>query len=167
MIIPDVLEWLERTALAALIQESAYGFPLVVAVHLMALTFSVGALVWVDLRMLGIVLPDVPLTTLYRSLAPWFLIGFALMLASGASLFVAFATSAYANLYFRIKVITLLLAGVNALAFHLLIERRSATGAGTSQPPAAVRLAGLASLCLWVIVIACGRMMSYTMFSFG
>lgn len=164
MTVVDVLNWLEGTALAAFIQESAYGFPIVVAVHLMALTLSVGTLLWVDLRMLGVLLPDVPLSAMYRSLAPWFLTGFALMLVSGVVLFTAFANLAYANVYFRIKMAALLLAGLNAIAFHLLIERRSERKMGAALT---VHLAGLASICLWAVVIASGRMMSYTMFSFG
>jgi hypothetical protein len=165
MTITGVLEWLEATAPAVLIQQSAYGFVIAVAIHLLGLTLSVGTLLWVDLRMLGLAVPRASLQYVYRSLAPWFLAGFAVMLTSGAALFAAFASSAYANLYFRIKMAALVLAAVNALVFHFAVARQSANdGRDELEPSAAVRAAGLTSLLLWAVVILCGRMMSYTIF---
>ena len=166
MTILAICEWLESTSLALLIQESAYGFPVVVAVHILALTFSVGTLLWVDLRMLGLGLGQFRVTEVYRTLAPWFFAGFAAMFVSGAMLFIAFAASAYGNLYFRIKMAALLLAAANALVFHLVTQRASATWDDAPRPPAAVRAAGLASIILWAAVILAGRMISYTMFSY-
>jgi hypothetical protein len=167
MTVIDICEWLESTPIARWIQESAFGFPIVVAVHILGLTFSVGTLLWVDVRMLGLSLRGLRISEVYRGLAPWFLAGFALMLISGATLFTAFATSAYANVYFRVKMILLLAAGLNALVFHRMTQRSAATWDAAASPPASVRLAGLASLVIWAAVILAGRMMSYTMFSFS
>jgi hypothetical protein len=165
MTILGICEWLEGTSLASLIQESAYGFPIVVAVHILGLTFSVGMLLWVDLRMLGVGLRQIRMSEVYREFAPWFLAGFAVMLISGATLFTAYATSAYGNVYFRIKMAAILLAGANALAFHVVTEKASAKWDDAPRPPRTVRAAGLTSLVLWAAVILAGRMMSYTMFS--
>jgi hypothetical protein len=166
MTIIDICEWLESTAVARLIQESAYGFPIVVAVHILGLTFSVGTLLWLDVRMLGLSLRELRISEVHRGLAPWFLAGFAVMLVSGATLFTAFATSAYANVYFRLKMILLLAAGLNALVFHWVTQRGASVWDDAARPPASVRLAGLASLVIWAAVILAGRMMSYTMFSY-
>jgi hypothetical protein len=165
MTVIDICEWLESTSLATLIKESAYGFPIVVGIHIIGLAFSVGTLLWVDFRMLGWVMGGLRVSEVYRTLAPWFLAGFATMLVSGAALFTAFATLAYANVYFRLKLVALLLAGANALAFHFLTQRSSAEWDGVPRPSLRVRAAGLASLFLWTAVILAGRMMSYTMFS--
>jgi len=164
MTLSTILEWLEGTALAGLIQESLYGFPAVVAVHILGLMLSVGTLLWVDLRLLGLCLRTRRVAEIYRGLAPWFAAGFAMMFASGVVLFTAFATAAYANVFFRMKIVAIVLAALNAVAFHRL-SGRSATWDTAPQPPAAVRIAGLISLVLWVGVIVAGRMMSYTMFS--
>jgi hypothetical protein len=161
----DFAEWLESTSLAILIRESLYGFVIVVGFHILGLALSVGTLLWVDLRLLGVSLRKLRVSAVYRGLAPWFLAGFALMFVSGATLFTAFATSAYVNVYFRIKVVALLLAGANALAFHVMTQRRSTTWDDLPRPPAAARIAGLSSIVLWALVILAGRMMSYTMFS--
>ncbi len=165
MTLSTIFEWLESTALAAVIQESAYGFPLVVALHILGLTLSVGTLLWVDLRLLGLSLRGMRVSEVYRGLVPWFIVGFLMMFASGAVLFTAYATSAYANVFFRIKMLALVLAALNAVAFHFLGGSRSAAWDAAPQPPAAVRIAGLTSLALWVAVIVAGRLMSYTMFS--
>ena len=166
MTILGFAEWLESTSLAILIRESSYGFAIVVAIHILGLTLSVGTLLWVDLRLLGVSMRSLRVSAVYRDLAPWFLAGFTVMLVSGVTLFTAFATSAYVNVYFRIKIVALLLAGANALAFHVVTQRRSATWDDAPRPPATVRIAGLTSIVLWVSVILAGRMMSYTMFSY-
>ena len=157
-------EWLEQTWLAAAVQESRYGFPLLVAVHLLGLALSVGTLLWVDLRMVGVVLRRASVAHVYRALAPWFSIGFVLSFASGAALFAAFASAAYGNTFFRLKMAALALAGVNALVFHFLsvASRSGADGGFTS--PASMRAAGWISIALWTGVTLAGRMMSYTMF---
>ena len=78
--------------------------------------------------------------------------------------FAGFATSAYGNTYFRIKMIALVLAGANALTYHMMAKRMSAKGDAAQRPSALVRAAGLISILLWAVVILSGRMMSYTLF---
>jgi hypothetical protein len=163
--LPEILEWLQGTAVATTIQESEYGFPLVVGVHIVGLALSVGTLLWVDLRLLGVALTRARVSDVYRSLAPWFLVGFAMMLTSGTMLFTAYATAAYGNTYFRIKMTALVLAGANALLFHAVTQKAQAGWDDSPRPPLGARVAGLASLALWAVVILAGRMMSYTVFS--
>ena len=54
MTLLEVCEWLETTAIAIAIQESLYGFAIVVAVHIIGVAASVGMLLWVDLRLVGV-----------------------------------------------------------------------------------------------------------------
>jgi hypothetical protein len=166
MTLLGICQWLEDTSVAVVVKESAYAFAIVVAVHLLGLVFSVGTLLWVDLRMLGFGVRGLRVSEIYRALAPWFLVGFCVMVVSGATLFTAFATSAYSNVYFRIKLLAMLLAAINALAFHFATQKTSMRWDDARRPPTAVRVTGLASIVLWTVVILAGRMMSYTMFSF-
>lgn len=159
-----VCEWLEQTWLAAAVQESRYGFPLLVAVHLLGLALSVGTLLWVDLRMVGVALRRAAVAEVYRALAPWFSIGFLLSFASGAALFVAFASAAYGNTFFRLKMAALALAGANAVVFHLLSGGSRPSADRGSRSRATMRAAGWVSIALWTGVTLAGRMMSYTMF---
>ena len=159
-----MLEWLEATSVGLMIRESAYGFQVTVAVHLMAITLSVGTLVWFDLRLLGASMTGYQASTIYRRLMPWMFTGFALMFISGFMLFIAFATAAYDNMYFRIKIAAMLLAAANAFLYHRFTERRIAEWDASPTPPGGARAAGLVSICVWVVVIVAGRLMSYTMF---
>jgi hypothetical protein len=164
MTLLQICEWLETTRLAELVTQSLYGFQILVAIHLMGLGLSVGMVIWFDLRLLGRVLTATPVSMVYRRLVPWMVAGFAMMFASGAVIFVGFATAAYANPYFRVKLIMIALAGANAALFHVFTQRRLAGWDAWAHPPAAARAAGAISIASWVVVVLCGRMMSYTMF---
>jgi hypothetical protein len=164
MTLLQVFEWLETTWVAALVRESLWGFPIVVAIHIMGIMLSVGTLVWFDLRLLGVSMLANRVSLMYRRLMPWMFTGFAMMFISGGMLLAGYATSAYSNLYFRIKVIAMLLAGLNAIAYHFMTERRIAQWDADESPPPGARFAGLISICVWATVIIAGRMMSYTLF---
>ena len=164
MSIQQLLEWLEATPVGVMIKESAWGFPITVAIHIMAIMLSVGTLVWFDLRLLGVSMTGYRASLMYRRLMPWMFTGFALMFISGLMLFTAYATAAYSNLYFRIKVSAMVLAAINAFVYHRYTERRIAEWDDSSKPPTGARSAGLVSICVWATVIIAGRMMSYTMF---
>jgi len=159
----EALQWLEDTGIGRLVRESLYGFPIVVAIHILGLTLSVGILLWVDLRMLGACLMGQRLSFVYTALSKWFVLGFVAMFLSGAALFTGFATSAYGNIYFRIKITVMVLAGINAIVFHKLVKSLPAQSDG-AIPAIPIRVAGTLSLMFWGIVIFCGRMMSYTLF---
>ena len=159
----ELLEGLEGSGLGRIARESLYGFQVLVGIHIIGLIFSVGILLWVDLRMLGICLTGQKLSDVYRALSKWFLAGFAVMVLSGATLFTGFATSAYGNVYFRIKMLVMLFAAGNAIVFHVLLKRMPAH-VDAGAPSTAVRSAGLLSIVFWAVVILCGRMMSYTLF---
>lgn len=150
---------LEDSRYATYVHESAYGFPALVTLHLLGLGSSVGILVWFDLRLLGVVFADSPAPHLYRRLFPWIAAGFFMAFASGVALFVPYATSAYGNGYFRIKLAAMGVAALNAGVYHVWTERTASYGR-----PRAERLAGAVSLLCWATVILAGRLMSYTMF---
>jgi hypothetical protein len=164
MTLLQICEWLESTKLAELVTQSLYGFQIVVAIHLLGLGLSVGMVIWFDLRLLGKVLTAAPVSMVYRRLAPWMIAGFTMMFVSGIVIFIGFATAAYNNPYFRLKLVMIAVAGLNAVLFHIFTQRRLAGWDEWSQPPAAARMAGAVSIASWVVVVLAGRMMSYTMF---
>jgi uncharacterized membrane protein SirB2 len=160
----ELCEWLEATPLAVLVRESTYGFPILVAFHIMGLTLSIGMLLWFDLRLLGIAMTKTRVSDLYRRLAPYILAGFLIMFVSGLMLFAGFAVAAYGNIYFRVKLAAMVIAAVNALVFHFVTERSIATWDELPRPPVRARIAGATSALVWMVAILSGRLMSYTMF---
>jgi hypothetical protein len=158
-------EWLEHTPVGLFVRESQYGFPILVAIHIAGLALSAGIVVWFDLRLLGVSMRRSPVAAVYRQLMPWAFAGFLVMFVSGGLLLSGFAIAAYGNVYFRVKVLALLLAGVNALVYHTVTARRAARWNGSARVPLAERAAGLLSITAWTIVILAGRLMSYTLYS--
>ena len=164
MTLHQAFEWLEATSVGVMVRESQWGFQILVAIHLMAIMLSVGTLVWFDLRLLGVSMTGYRASLMYRRLMPWMFTGFGLMIISGLTLLAGFATSAYSNAYFRIKVLAMVVAAINAFLYHRYTERRIKEWDDLPTPPTAARSAGLVSICVWATVIIAGRMMSYTMF---
>jgi len=158
------LKWLEQTPVALLVRESLWGFQITVALHVLGMVLSVGIVVWLDLRLLGLSMRRIPASIVYRQLMPWAIAGFIVMLVTGSLLLVAYASDAYENPYFRVKAGALVLAGLNAGVYHQTIERRIAEWDLRPRPPLAARLAGFFSIVLWATVVLMGRMTAYTLY---
>jgi hypothetical protein len=146
-----------------MVRESLWGFPILVAIHIMGLTLSVARWSGLDLRLLGGAWSAIGVAA-YSPDHAVDVHGFAMMFITGGMLLAGFATAAYDNVYFRLKVLGLALAAVNAFFYHRFTERRIAEWDDAAAPPMRARLAGLISICVWAGVIMAGRMMSYTMF---
>ena len=157
-------EWLASTPGSIALHESLFMYPLVESVHVLTLCLFVGMTMMLDLRLTGLALRKVPVADVVVRLQPWMFLGFAIMVISGILLFYAIPIRSYQNIFFRVKVVFLILAGVNALAFHRGIFRRVETWGRDTEPPLRARFAGFASLLLWAVVIVTGRMIAYNWF---
>jgi hypothetical protein len=151
--------WLETTRLAALMRESLWTYPIVEIVHIVGFVVLVGAAVMFDLRLLG-VSRALPASLMARHHLPWARAALILVLPSGFLMFIAHATEFAENPAFRLKLVFLVLAGLNALVFHRGAFR-SVGGWESAAVPASARAAAVASLLLWVGVIAAGRLLAY------
>jgi hypothetical protein len=127
----------------------------------MGIALLVGAIAMTDLRLLGLS-RQLPVTLTARHLLPWTWVGFALVAISGLSMFVGFATDYYVNTAFRIKLVLIAVAGVNAALFHTRVYRGVATWNENTMPPIAARVFASLSIMLWFGTIAAGRLIAYT-----
>lgn len=143
------------------LRESIFAFPIVEGLHLIGLTFSVGLLFFVDLRLLGWFLPRVAVEDLLKPLRPWILSGFFITVITGILLFVAAASKVITLNVFFYKLLFIALAGVNALYFEVKWGRQVSDWGGKSQLPSGVKLAGAFSLTLWSLVVITGRLIPY------
>lgn len=125
--------------------------------HLLTLMLFFGTIALVDLRMLGVLFRDVPLSRLSAKLLPLAVAGFIIVMVSGAALFFAKPVDYYHNVFFRLKLVLIVLALANLVVFHRWIQRGQAAWDAAPRPPSTVRMAGASSLVLWILVIACGR----------
>ena len=123
-----------------------------------------GLTVMFDLRLLGWTMRSVPVSEVIRRLLPWTIAGFVIMVISGTLLFYAIPLRSYQNIFFRGKMLLLLLAGLNVLIFHSRVFPRIATWDADAIPPTAARVAGALSLALWIGIVFSGRMIAYNWF---
>ena len=143
------------------LHESLYGYPIVESIHVWALCLFVGMAVVLDLRLTGLSFTSVPVSQIARRILPWTTFGFVVMVISGILLFYAIPVRSYQNIFFRVKLLLLVLAGLNAWAFH---PRGIQPWDRDRLPPRSARFAGYASLVLWMTIIFCGRMIAYNWF---
>jgi len=122
---------------------------------------SVGLIFLIDLRLLGVLLRQVPARTVVAQLRPYALSGYVVVFVSGVLLLWSEATSVIASPAWTFKWIFMALAGLNALYFEFILAREAALDSTLAVLPPRVRFAGIASLSLWTLVIICGRLIAY------
>ncbi len=147
---------IEMLPLAARIGES-WWFPLLESIHVLTAMFVVGAILFVDLRLLGVAAMRYPVTRFTRELLAWTWAAFALALASGLGMFITRASAYVANRAFQAKLVLLALAALNMILFHHLGRRDIARWDTAPRTSTVARLAGGASLLCWVGVTLAGR----------
>jgi hypothetical protein len=154
-------QWLQSTAPAASLRDSTWLFPAVETVHLIGIVLLVGSTSVLDLRLLGLTLQGTSIAKLTNRVLPWAWIGFAIQLVTGTLLFASEATKTYPNIVFRLKMLMIVAAGINAMVFHLTTNRRAAQWEHNRGTPIAAKIAGLVSIGLWFGIVIAGRFIAY------
>jgi hypothetical protein len=158
-----LLHSLETTPLALFVMQSAFAFSALDMVHIAAISIVFGMIAVVDLRLLGLASHDCAVTDICSEALPWTWTAFAIAVITGVVMFTGQPVKYYGNFALRMKLVLIVLAGVNMLVFHLVTYRGVAAWDRGSIPLAA-RLAGAVSLVCWTVVVAFGRWTAYYMF---
>ena len=146
------------------IRESIYLYPVIESVHVLSMCLFLGLVTMMDLRLVSATLRSAPLTDVQYRLFPWQMAGFALMLVSGVLLVFTEPLRFYSNIFFQVKMVLLLLAGLNMWVFHTGVYRRVAEWDHREVFPGSARVAGALSMVLFSGVVVCGRMIAYNWF---
>jgi hypothetical protein len=160
----SVLEWMAATPWSVALRESLHMWPLLESTHVLSLTLFVGTAVMLDLRLLGVGLTRLPASALTARLLPWTRAGFVVMIVTGALLFYATPVRNYQNIFFRLKMVLLVVAGLNVWWFHFRTHGRIAQWDRQLPPPRAARVAAIVSLAAWAGVVVAGRFIAYNWF---
>ena len=163
-LIHDFATWLDSHAWSTALHESLWVYPLVESTHVLTLILFVGMLVMVDLRMLGFAFRNTPVSEMTGRLLPWSVAGFVIMIVTGALLFYAIPVRTAHSVWFRVKVVLLILAAINAWWFHKRVSRDRERWDSQPKPPLNVRMTATLSLAAWTGVIVAGRMIAYNWF---
>jgi len=162
MDIESVLAALQATRLAGSIRESLYFFPFLESLHVVGLTMVFGTIAVLDLRMLGVASIRRPVARVALDVERWAWIAFALTAVTGALMFITNAGVYYHNVFFRLKMAMLVLAGANVVMFDLTARRSLQQWNADVKAPLAGRAAATVSLLLWIGIIFMGRWIGFT-----
>lgn len=158
-----LFEWVDSFPTSVALRESQYAHSWITVAHVVAMSMFAGLIAMMDLRLLGAAQMQVPFSQVQRRLFPWQMATFALSAATGIALAYAQPMRYFESIYFWLKLLTIWLAFLNALAFEYATVFSMPAWDAATRPPLGARLAGALSLLLWAAVIVEGRMIPYSL----
>ncbi len=148
-------EWVQYSPLLTAMRSSPWLFPIIASIHLMGLALIGGAVLVVDLRLLGLGLRRQPVAQVARDAGRWLLVGLVVLLPTGILQFMCFAATKYYYLTaFWVKMAALSLA----LVFTFAVRRKVAMADDMRESPVWNKLVAVVSLSLWSSVAIAGRL---------
>jgi hypothetical protein len=147
-----LFEWLQHTYLGETIRHSAALIATLEIVHLIGMTLLIGAILMVDLSLLGLGIGRLPVLRIARELNLFAALGLGIMLVSGPLILSSEAVRCYKTPAFWIKMALLAMA----IAFHFTVHRKVTLAEPPAPHPQARLVAGL-SLGLWIGVALAGK----------
>jgi hypothetical protein len=170
----DFLQWLQdvpgatdgdpSTSWSQTLAGSLHLWALIEGSHVLSLMLFAGTILVVDLRMLGVAFRDVPYSTLNNKVLPLTIGGFVLVMLTGAVLFFSNPVHYYHSVWFRAKMVFLIIAAANIFWFHYRTQKNLAEWDAQPSPPLAVKAAAGISLASWIFVIIFGRVTAFLFF---
>jgi hypothetical protein len=156
----DLLQSIQDSELSTSFRESTYVWGFVDGVHVIGLCVFLGMLLFWELRLFNVGVRTATPSETWARLSPWIFAGFVIMVLSGITLFCGEPVRYWASVFFRVKLVALVLAGLNAVAFHYGIGRKLVQWDTTPLPQSA-HIIGILSITLWVLIMFCGRLIAY------
>jgi hypothetical protein len=157
----SICQWLEQTSVGAAVRNSLWLFPITETVHIFGIILLVGATSILDLRLMGLTFRDESVSKLAKQFIPWALAGFVIQVITGILMFASEATKMVDNIGFQIKILLIVVAGINALVFHSVAYKSVGKWENDPVGPLSARIAGLCSILLWFGIVAAGRWIAY------
>lgn len=154
-------QWVQSTGWATAIRGSWYVYPVILSLHMCAIAFFGAMIAITDLRLLGIVMRQRPVSEVIDQLRVPKRIGFVLVATCGLLLASSKAEEYYYNPFFWTKMSLLALVAVHALVFRPRVYNRAAELDRGPRIPARAKLAASLSLLLWTCVFCAGRGIGY------
>lgn len=153
-----MFEWLENTGIAGIVQESVWGYPIVLSAHAVGMAILVGIALMINLRILGLAsaIPLPSLRPMYKVAA----VGLVINVVSGTLLFMANATAFVQSTPFLIKIGLLVIGGI-LLAILPRLVFSAPTSAGNVAIGSRAKATAVFSTVIWIGVIISGRLIAY------
>lgn len=162
MTIIEIVQAIQASAPGEWMRSSVKAMPIVEATHVLAAATVFGSIFIVDLRLIGLRDARRAFTRVSDEMLRYTWLAFGLAVITGALMFVANASTYYGNTAFRLKMMALVLAGVNMAIFQQLTFRGVAAWDQGRAAPTAGRVAGALSILFWIAVIFFARWIGFT-----
>ncbi|MBZ5635672.1 MAG: hypothetical protein LAO55_21300 [Acidobacteriia bacterium] len=157
----ELAQWIQGTGWATYLRMSAYIYPAILASHLTGIALFAGTVLVTDLRILGVVMRNQPVSGVVNQLRWPKRIGFLIVATCGFLLASSKAEEYYYNTFFRAKLALLVLVAIHALVFRGSVYNNAAALDQARRMPGKARLAAALSLILWISIACVGRGIGY------
>lgn len=151
-------EWLEASPLGVFMKDLPATFAVVEAVHLMGLALLGGTVIAQDLRLLNVILRDVPSNVVTEQTHRWFKVGLWMLLLTGVPMLAGVATKCYHNPFYWTKMIALAIG----IVFVFTLKQPLLRGDHAALKPVTLQSVALASMSIWFLVAASGRWIGFS-----
>jgi hypothetical protein len=141
------------------VAETLWAYPLFETLHTMGMALLIGSLGLINLRVLGYK-PQLPILGT-RDLLPLAWFGFTVNAVTGIALFASDAVYFFSSYTFRIKIVLIILAGINAALLARRVFGDAQVGAEHS-PTVGGKWIAASSLVFWFGAVIAGRLIAYT-----
>jgi hypothetical protein len=138
---------------------SAWGWPTIESIHFIALSTLLGTVGLFDLRALGVA-KQIPMPELHK-LIPFGVAAYLVNIVTGSMFFMSAPDQYMFNPGFRLKVLCMLIAGVNVVVFYSFFSKSVRTTGAYTSASLPVKIVCAVSLGAWIGVIIFGRLITY------
>lgn len=154
-------DWLYATPVSTAIRETSWIIPNVQSIHIIAIAIVVGSALATELRLVGVFATDRPATDVLVRFLPWMRRALLVLLITGLVLVVAEPGRTLTNPVFLVKMALVAGASLVTLQARKSLLAASPSSSPESSPAEASKLLAGLMLCVWVVVIFCGRFIAY------
>lgn len=147
-------EWMQGLALSAFFLESVWPTPILQCIHLVAVSVFAGALLLVDLRLLGTGLTMASIPRVARAAQPWLVGSFGVLVLTGIPQMTSTAMKQYYSPFFWWKMQAVFIG----LVVTFLIRRHIASKEEGHYGPVWPKVVGVTSIALWTSVTIGARL---------
>ena len=155
----SLVSFVSGSALNQWIVDAYWLWPILEILHFFGLSLLFGGLLVIDLRLAGHFRRFDPTAT--HSLIPVVLVGFSINLVTGILFFFGDPVTYANNMAFLLKMVLIVLAGLNALFYYWKLNPQMSTWTQETAPPLTAKVVAYTSLTLWTAILLCGRLIPY------
>lgn len=157
----EFADWLASTSLSETVVSNLWMIPAIQSVHIIAIGFLVGALLMLDMRILGVLAKDQTITQVNNRYAPWIWGAIVVLAFSGCLLIVGEPRRELLSFSFWAKMTLLVIGIAIVIAFQFHLKANEAKWNDTLAAAPLTKFFAILSICIWVAIIFLGRFIAW------